>query len=575
MMTDKTFTVTMSEGGNGFTMHLSTGDATIPDTQDAYVVSTGCGSGKSRSCEDLIGKNYDKGILYCVDTKVELDKMYNKILVKLPTWGLTIDDVMIISSDPKRRDPLKEYMDNPEVIMTKKILLITHSRFFLDFINYFLIYNPKKEVKPFTGDFVELMKRDDLRQYVLFDETPTFINPFLSIPRSMLAAFSEDDGKGGYSFVGEASMVKRYNDFIVGSSDNPFGDQQYKLNQIKKDVGLGLIAKNYDKWLATNAKEYDVTYYPVQLCQDVVKTHIVFLEGAGNILFDTVHRFNLIDVADKYNSTVRFEPFKFGLQRREKQREVSKLLAFEKWLHEKLKTNQTNGEKSLVVVWMDYATNGNKSQKIVDFQKYIETSLKRAKHLDPDYYSVIYFGSDKSKSTNEFRDYKHIFLCGTWGVASGDVAKFNAQFGASLTVQRKQLWSYVQLITRIGIREHAGSDYKVWYSDDYSKRFIVQLSQYFNNNTLDRRKVYTERCPDWLADRVEFKVLHKNYKIGLLKLTDWSGTILDNLELRTPFTVHISLDEIAKLFPDREKKRGKYKSLIDALATLGMELIID
>ncbi len=588
MGTDKKITVTLNEDGNGFTMHLSTGDAVIPNDQGAYVVSSGCGAGKTRCCDDLISKVFRKGVLYLVDKKVELDKRYNNILEHLDDWGLTNEDVMIISTDKKHNDLLKEYMETPEIIMSKKILLITHTRFFLDFINYFLIYNPTNptEVKPFTGDFKELMRRDDLRQYILFDETPMFINPFLQMPRSMLASFSNDDGDGGYSFVGRQSMEKRYDDYIKNSPDNPFGDQRYRIYRMKKEIGLAMFEKNYERWKGLKDKTFNVTYHPIQLCQNEIKTHILFLEGAGDILFDSVHRMRMINVDEKYNSTVTFNSFRFGLHRRTKEKETKAIKKLDNWLFNTIKCNQDRGEKSLVVVWMDYATEGSKKHKIDDFRKYVDGMLSRThkvkeneqkveKRLDHEYYSVIYFGSDQSKSTNEFRDYKHIILCGNWGVASDDVPKFNNQYGTSITEPRKQLWSYVQLITRIGIREHEGGEFTVWYSDDYSRRFITQLSIYFNENRLDGRNIYPELCPNWLSDRTEFKKLHENHKQSLLTLIKWNETILDELELRNPQTINITLHDIYTLIPRHDRKRGKYKELQKALQTLDLELIID
>lgn len=49
---------------------------------------------------------------------------------------------------------------------------------------------------PFDGDFRTLMGRDDLRGYVIFDETPTFINPFVEFDRSMLGIFGKTDENG-------------------------------------------------------------------------------------------------------------------------------------------------------------------------------------------------------------------------------------------------------------------------------------------------------------------------------------------------------------------------------------------
>ena len=88
---------------------------------------------------------------------------------------------------------LSEYKDNPEIIMQKKILLITHVRFWTDLINFFLIYKPTSEVDVFDGDFRKFMTRKDLRGYIVFDETPTFIKPF----RCLQSGYDGKLHKGG------------------------------------------------------------------------------------------------------------------------------------------------------------------------------------------------------------------------------------------------------------------------------------------------------------------------------------------------------------------------------------------
>jgi hypothetical protein len=93
------------------------------------------------------------------------------------------EDVVLLHGD--NPEELREYYNNPELLMNKKVVILTHVRFWTDIINYFLIYQPKQPVQPFTGDFKGLMQRDDLREYIIFDETPIFLKPFCTIPKAM------------------------------------------------------------------------------------------------------------------------------------------------------------------------------------------------------------------------------------------------------------------------------------------------------------------------------------------------------------------------------------------------------
>ena len=138
------FNVTPNTTGRGFRMQLSTGTIDVPDKPGGYIISSGCGSGKTESIKSLIRQKYNEGILYCVDTRDELEKMYSWILTELTdkdmgeSEKLSANEVMIISSDKERAYFLDQYRDNPEILMQRKVILITHLRFWTDLINYFL-----------------------------------------------------------------------------------------------------------------------------------------------------------------------------------------------------------------------------------------------------------------------------------------------------------------------------------------------------------------------------------------------------------------------------------------------------
>ena len=150
------FSIKEHENARGFDVSFKTGSATIPDQEGGYIISTGCGSGKTESIKDLIRKKYEQGVLYCVDTKAEANRIHQWVLSELV--GLTPlkqDDVVLLHGD--NPEELREYYNNPELLMHKKVVILTHVRFWTDIINYFLIYRPMQHVQPFIGDFGELM----------------------------------------------------------------------------------------------------------------------------------------------------------------------------------------------------------------------------------------------------------------------------------------------------------------------------------------------------------------------------------------------------------------------------------
>ena len=121
------FDITPHSTGPGFRMRLKTGEIDVPDRQGGYIISSGCGSGKTESIKSLIRQKYNEGILYCVDTRSELRKMYDWIRENLidgqpgKRGVLSADEVMIISSDREYSYFLDWYRDNPEILMEKKV----------------------------------------------------------------------------------------------------------------------------------------------------------------------------------------------------------------------------------------------------------------------------------------------------------------------------------------------------------------------------------------------------------------------------------------------------------------------
>ena len=48
------FDIIPNSTGNGFRMQLSTGVIDVPDDNGGYIISSGCGSGKTESIKSLI-----------------------------------------------------------------------------------------------------------------------------------------------------------------------------------------------------------------------------------------------------------------------------------------------------------------------------------------------------------------------------------------------------------------------------------------------------------------------------------------------------------------------------------------
>lgn len=563
------FNISPHSTGDGFTMDLKTGVVDVPDENGGYIISTSMGAGKTESIKSLIRQKYNDGILYCVDTKEELKKMYRWIideLVKDKSCGLNYNDVMIVSSDKDFQYQLSLYRDNPEMLMYKKVILITHVRFWTDLINYFLVYNPdkKEEVRPFDGDFARLMTRDDLRRYVVFDETPTFIKPFVEFDRSILGVFSKMDGEGKITCMDKDGISAFYDRFIRNTKMDFFNDT-YKINRIKRDVVLGLIPKYYNSWMVDEGQKVGITFNPVDICPDnvAIKTHVLIFEGAGNILFKGSSCFKLLDVKEKYNTVTEFKQVEFGLKRNRLDNDK-----FSSILDDVAKLID---KPSLVVCWKD--VNGNdEGPGISSYAERVRNGLLERK-VNPEMFSVTYYGASDNKSTNQYRDMKQIILCGDWSLPNTEAAKIRKAYGTKADSQDLKMWYFAQLITRIGIRKHIrGEVYTVLYTYDFEECFINRLDSYFNKNKLIPISPMIHE--DWKV-KLEGMKIRSNIKSEIITLAGSDDKMQQAIVQGKGFRKEVTFDLLDMLGIRRilhEKQR--YNTLVETLKKIGITLVI-
>lgn len=565
------FNISPHSTGDGFTMSLKTGTIDVPDEYGGYIISTGMGAGKTESIKSLIRHKYDSGILYCVDTKDELNKMYGWIVEELvndKSCGLEYNDVMIVSSDSESQYQLSQYRDNPEMLMTKKVILITHVRFWTDLINYFLIFNPyksnNKEVEPFDGDFEKLMSRNELRRYAVFDETPTFIKPFVKFDRSMLGVFSKMDGEGKITCMDKDGISVFYDRFIRNTELDFFKDT-YKINRIKRDVVLGLIPKYYGSWMMEEDQEVSITFNPVDICPDNVgiRTHVLIFEGAGDILFRGSSCFKLLDVKEKYNTKTEFKKVEFGLKRKRPDEEK-----FNSFLDNVAKIID---KPSLIVCWKD--VNGNdEGPGVSSYAEEVRKGLLE-RGIGKDMFSVTYYGASDTKSTNQYRNMKQIILCGDWSLPNTEAVKIRAAYGTRTDSQDLKDWYFAQLITRIGIRKHVeGEVYTVIYTDDFDLRFIERMDLYFNRNKLTPRNPILHE--DWRR-KLDGMKIRSNIKNEIMVLAGSDCRMQEAIIQGKEYKREVTFSDLKWLGITRSRdEKDKYKALVGSLKKIGISLEI-
>lgn len=546
-----------------------------------HIISTGCGSGKTTSIKQFMATNYDSGILYCVDTKSELLKMYSWIVNNLcnnPSSSITMDDVLMLCGTDEQDSEevitikqlmLNQYRNAPEIIFSKKILLITHIRFWTDLPNYFLIYRPNAPnlIDAFDGDFSMLMSRSDLRQYVFFDETPTFIRPFCTIPKYVLGNFLQINySTSSIQCKSIPDMEDAYNCFIRGSNAD-FFRSTHALSKLKIKSVLLIVQRLYLQWINSKDNTYYITFTPADLAQNLVNTHVIIFEGAGDVLIGDSSPYKLCDIQPKYNSQVDFCMFHWSLKRKS---EGNTQLQFSESIESLKQIVLSSSGATLIVVWC----NLNEDSDNTDFVEWIKTEFATDRLLVNSQYSITYYGASDTKSTNDYRNYSNIVLCGRWSIPEKDTHRIRTAFASTTSNFDHRVWYFIQLISRIGIRNHSGGNYKVFFSDDYEQIFIDCLDKYFNHNVYSPPQPLPLIIPDWelkINDTNIRKDLRQNLKTLCLKYPTLQQWVLSENSMHT---FDISIDELYLTIPRNKKERARYGNLKKALLKLGINLNI-
>ena len=575
----KDISVVKHGAGQGMDITFLNGKVSIPDEYGGYTVSCGCGGGKTTAITQIIWQNSDQGVVYLVDTVAELEKMYNsllKLIAKYPMAGLTKDDIFCIRANRNEKDgdddtynkQLKAFKNDVSIIHRKKILLLTHVRFFSTLTPDFLMYSDDPDAKfEFDGDFGNLMKSDNIRKYILIDETPNQWLSVARISRLMLRAITDDPLKPGDKRPFKANYIDVYEECCEGGEyDILKGSSQFKKQ--RKDTILKAIPYELVNWEDTRDQFFQMYFLPSHLIQVGMKCHVLLFEGVGDVLLKDSRKFKLIETpGQKYNATVKCDTIRLSRERKEKftddavDKYVSDLsVALDKY---------DKKDKTLVVCWKDIRGLEDDRRGESKFASTLQTEIdKKYKGV-----KVIYHGSTDTKSTNEFKDYKNIVFLGEWSVGNNDITQTRQAYGIDLANDRWQFYYYIQAICRIGIRKHKGGKFNVCFSDDHNPAFIDMIKRYFNDNDPYVKPKKKEVNP--LIAIAES--LDDRYKKSFWNLTKYSKDIEATLIDGKSIKLTIPIDDLAKIQEERKEKNAKpsrYKPFANAMADLGIHISV-
>lgn len=535
----------------------------LPDDVGNFILSTGCGSGKTYWLERFILTHYMEGMLIIVDSIVSANSLYFDLLTKL---GLDANDMMLIHSKTDY-DVMNEYANNPEEVTKKKVLIMTNVRLYTEYPPVYLLYNKNGvTLSSFDGDWKKLMNNPNTRRWIIIDEIPGFIQKYATVSKLHLGVLGETDDNGGYKAKEFIVMEKDYNTFIAHSDAALFATTT-ALGKLKTDSALYIIKHKYLDMMKVQGDAV-IQFSPCDF--QTTKSLVLIMEGAGDVLFKDSSIYKLIDIPQKYRAKADFHSFNVpNLNRRSnKHQELIKSM-----VQSVIAILSSVKGKTLIACWNDFkgedkgTTSDNQESKDSSTVALLSEELTKA-DIPLDSFSIIYYGSAESKAVNDFKDYNNIILLGKWSLpVSTSSEKFNKAFLTNTTLTRYMLWEYVQLITRIAIRQDR--DINVFYSDDHNKDFMLTLEKYFNQNILD----IPEEHIDW---RDKVKKLNNGKRIV---------SQIERLSQRFPYipqmivegnqnkTINVSLKEVNNLI-GKNKKRRDYKLLISILQKFGISLVL-
>lgn len=535
----------------------------LPDDVGNFILSTGCGSGKTYWLERFILTHYMEGMLIIVDSIVSANSLYFDLLTKL---GLDANDMMLIHSKTDY-DVMNEYANNPEEVTKKKVLIMTNVRLYTEYPPVYLLYNKNGvTLSSFDGDWKKLMNNPNTRRWIIIDEIPGFIQKYATVSKLHLGVLGETDDNGGYKAKEFIVMEKDYNTFIAHSDAALFATTT-ALGKLKTDSALYIIKHKYLDMMKVQGDAV-IQFSPCDF--QTTKSLVLIMEGAGDVLFKDSSIYKLIDIPQKYRAKADFHSFNVpNLNRRSnKHQELIKSM-----VQSVIAILSSVKGKTLIACWNDFkgedkgTTSDNQESKDSSTVALLSEELTKA-DIPLDSFSIIYYGSAESKAVNDFKDYSNIILLGKWSLpVSTSSEEFNNAFLTNTTLTRYMLWEYVQLITRIAIRQDR--DINVFYSDDHNKDFMLTLEKYFNQNILD----IPEEHIDW---RDKVKKLNNGKRIV---------SQIERLSQRFPYipqmivegnqnkTINVSLKEVNNLI-GKNKKRRDYKLLISILQKFGISLVL-
>lgn len=195
-------------GDLGMRLEFLNGTIILPNKCGSYVISPGCGSGKTTVIKQIIRENFDKGVLYSASTIEECNLMYQFCKELVEEYNnpnlLKEDDIIVLHSDYKSDGVDNNlWRNNPEKLADKKIVICTHYKLMnedpniLTDTNFNVITYDDLDRSTYRRAFrskpvktVGRVEKTKPRRFVLIDEVPTTGIRTVVVTRNQLLSYA-------------------------------------------------------------------------------------------------------------------------------------------------------------------------------------------------------------------------------------------------------------------------------------------------------------------------------------------------------------------------------------------------
>lgn len=612
----KTFeNIKVKETSNFLELELLNGNIIIPKKPDGYVISSGCGSGKTTVIKQLISNNFQYGVLYSASTIDECNSMYQYCKTIKDSHGNIIDpsSIIVLHSDYKSEGTDNNlWRNNPEELLNKKIIICTHAKLLNEYPEFLIQYNGnpvfesyKSHTQRAVSSRIASTVRYLPRRYVLIDELPTYSSIHITFNKTLLRLLGDrsgvwidtgeldNNGNPKRSFVPDKPIrfipIQDFNELISSYNEISEEDKSLKFfssntiqSKMKTEMILDVIRANYYDYFYnsgdnnTLSVRYNVSDLISTDPKVPMETSILLFDGTGDLTFKGSKKFKVLNLlGNKYSSPIIFNKFNTNLPRYITDKVLKKIN-----IENELKNNidklewiiRNSPSGVLIVTWMNLKSDKLKLQNSTlsyycntmndefDLPGYYKSELIKRGLISG--YEIIHYMSGLDKATNIYKDFESIAFMGEFHVPENVIEEFNCEYDCNTDTKHYSMYQLVQAICRTRIRKHNGESINIYYSSDWNDNLMKDINSYLSGN--NNIKLY-----DYTLSFVKNK-----WKDSLYKLDTVLNGLIDNIirKIETDYT--ITLSNIYELIPLSEKKVRSYYPLINYLNNLGISLNI-